>query len=172
MNSFDDLSSSRTPSPIIYNNAFDLTYDNAGIFNLSTEFSYVSGKDLSVVLKGNYYNYKLDLLPFAPQKPNFDLTASAGFRIIDRLTGFTDLEVTGKRKAMAKYYSPISSAIPSNKEFSMDPSIRLNLGATYEMTSKFKLFGRVDNLLNRQNEQWLGYASQGLRLLAGVTYSF
>lgn len=167
-NSFEDFSSDRTPAPIIYNNAFDVTYDNAAIFNLSTEFSYVSGKDLSVVLKGNYYNYKLETLSFAPQKPNFDLTATAGFRIIDRLTGFTDLEVLGKRKALI-----LSQATSTPVEYpEMKPSIRLNLGATYEMTSKFNLFGRVDNLLNRKNEQWLGYTSQGLRMLAGVTYSF
>ena len=128
--------------------------------------------DLSVVLKGNYYSYNLESLPFALQKPKFDLTATAGFRIIDRLTGFTDFEVIGKRKAMTYYFSPFSSSLPETKEFSIDPTIRLNLGATYDLTSKFKLFGRVDNLLNRQNEQWLGYASQGLRLLAGVTFSF
>ena len=172
LNSFDDASSSTIPAPKLYNNAFDLTYDDAGIFNLSTELSYVSGKDLSVVLKGNIYRYNLESLPFAPQKPNFDLTASAGFRIIDRLTGFTDLGVIGKRQAMTYYYSPFSSALPETKEFSIDPTIQLNLGATYDFTSKFKLFGRVDNLLNRQNEQWLGYASQGLRLMAGGTFSF
>ena len=172
LNSFDDGSSSTRPAPKIYNNAFDLTYDDAGIFNLSTELSYVSGKDLSVVLKGNYYSYNLESLPFAPQKAKFDLTASAGFRIIDRLTGFTDLGVIGKRQAMTYYYSPFSSALPETKEFSIDPTIQLNLGATYDFTSKFKLFGRVDNLLNRQNEQWLGYASQGLRLMAGGTFSF
>jgi len=172
LNSFDDASSSTSPAPRIYNNAFDLVYDNAGIFNLSTEFSYVSGKDLSVVLKGNYYSYNLDNLPFASHKPKFDLTASAGLRIIDRLTGFADVEVIGKRKAMTYYYSPFSSALPETKEFSIDPAIKLNLGATYELTRNFKLFGRLDNLLNRQNEPWLGYASQGLRLMAGATYSF
>lgn len=172
LNSFPDGSSSTIPAPKLYNNAFDLTYDDAGIFNLSTELSYVSGKDLSVVLKGNYYSYNLESLPFAPQKPKFDLTASAGFRIIDRLSGFTDLGVIGKRQAMTYYYSPFSSALPETKEFSIDPTIQLNLGATYDFTSKFKLFGRVDNLLNRQNEQWLGYASQGLRLMAGGTFSF
>ncbi len=160
------------PTPVIYNNAFDLAYDNAGITNFSAEFSYISGKDLSVVLKGNYYNYNLESLQFAPHKPNFDLTATAGFSIIERLTGFADLEVTGKRKALVYNTELLSSAGPQAEEFSIDPSIRLNLGATFEMTGKFKLFGRVDNLLNRKNEQWLGYASQGLRLLAGVTWSF
>jgi hypothetical protein len=172
MNSYNDMSSSTIPAPVIYNNAFDMIYDNAGIFNLSTEFSYVSGKDLSVVLKGNYYSYNLESLAFAPQKPKFDLTASAGFRIIDRLTGFGDFEVIGKRQAMTYYFSPLASALPETKVFTIDPSIQLNLGAAYDLTGKFKLFGRVDNLLNRQNEQWLGYASQGLRLMAGVTFSF
>lgn len=172
LNGFPDFSSSTSPAPIIYNNAFDLTYDNAGIFNLSTEFSYVSGKDLSVVLKGNYYNYNLESLPFAPHKPNFDLTVSTGFRIIDRLTGFADFEVIGERKALVYHVDLFSSSMPQSEVFSIDPVIRLNLSATYDLTSNFKLFGRVDNLLNRQNEQWLGYTSQGLRLIAGATFSF
>jgi len=78
----------------------------------------------------------------------------------------------GQRKAMTYYYSPFSSALPVTKEFTIDPTILLNLGATYDLTSNFKLFGRVDNLLNRQNEQWLGYASQGLRMMAGASFSF
>lgn len=158
--------------PVVYNNAFDVVYDDAGVTNFSAEFSYVSGKDLSVVLKGNYYNYSLESLKFASHKPDFDLTATGAFRIIDRLTGFADLELTGKRKALANINDFLSSSGPQTKEFVLDPLIRLNLGATYEMTGKFKLFGRVDNLLNRKNEQWLGYTSQGLRMLAGVAYSF
>jgi len=171
LSSYEDYSSSTMPVPIIYNNAFDLIYDNAGITNLSAEFSYLSGKDLSIILKGNYYSYKLENLKFAPQMPNFDLTASAGFRIIDRLTGYADLGVIGERKASVQNISVLNLFVPDT-EFKIDPSIALNLGATYDLTSKFKLFGRVDNLLNKRNEQWLGYASQGLRLLAGVTYSF
>jgi hypothetical protein len=171
LNSHDNSSSSSSTDRIVYNNAFDMIYDNLKIFNLSTEFSYVSGNDLSVVLKGNYYNYRLDNLPFAPQRPNFEMSASAGFRIIERLKGFADLEVLGNRKALTIYTDPITQS-KVNSEFTVDPSIRVNLGATYELTSKFNLFGRVDNLLNRENEQWLGYASQGIRLLAGASYTF
>ena len=171
-NSFSDLSSDKIPPPEIYNNAFDVVYDNAGIFNLSTEFSYTAGKDLSVVLKGNYYNYSLERLKFASQMPSFDLTGSANLRIIERVTGFADLGIIGNRKASVYYFDLISNAGPILKEFSIDPTIRINLGATYDYSSKLKLFGRVDNLLNRQNEQWLGYTSQGLRIMAGATYSF
>ena len=105
--------------------------------------------------------------------PDFDLMASSSFRIIERLTGFADLTVIGKRQAAVNYMSILSSINPNAlTKFSMDPTISLNMGAAYELTGKIKLFGRIDNLLNRPNEQWLGYASQGLRILAGVTVGF
>ena len=172
LSSYDDPTSKSVPASLVYRNAFDVIYADAGIFNLSIWFSYLLGKDLSIVLKGNYYNYNLESLPFAPHKPNFDLTASAGLKIIERLTGFVDLEVLGQRKAVVFHVDALSSAMPQTVAFQIDPSIKLNLGATYKLTNSFSLFGRVDNLLNRQNEQWLGYAGQGLRLMAGVTWSF
>ena len=160
------------PVSDIYSNQFGVVYDNANVTDFSAEFSYVSGKDLSVILKGNYYNYKLDNYTFAPQRPNFDLSASAGMRIIDKLTGFADLDVIGNRQAMVININPFASPVSRNEVFQIDPSILLNLGATYELKRNLRLFGRVDNLLNRPNEQWLGYASQGLRVMAGVTFSF
>ena len=155
----------------IYENQFYVDYDNATVTDFSAEFSYVSGKDLSVIVKGNYYNYKLDALTLASHRPNFDVSATAGLRIIDNLTAYADLGVIGMRKATVKIESS-ESPIISEEVFQIDPSIQLNLGATYEFVNKFKLFGRVDNLLNRPNEQWLGYASQGLRVILGVTVAF
>ena len=159
-------------SPFVYDNQFGVVYDNATVTNFSAEFSYVSGNDLSVVLKGNYYNYKLDVLAFAPHKPNFDISASAGLRIIDNLIGFADLGVVGMRQARVYNINPFASPVSRDEVFQIDPSIQLNLGATYELSRNLRLFGRVDNVLNRTNEQWLGYASQGLRVIAGVSVSF
>jgi hypothetical protein len=173
MNGFDDFSSSSSTHKVLYFNNFHPVYDNGSIFNLSAEFSYLSGKDFSVILKGNYYNYKLDQLQFASNMPDFDLTATSSFKIIERLNGFADFTVIGKRQAKISYMSVLSYHNPNAiTQFSIDPTISLNMGAAYELTSKFKLFGRIDNLLNRSNEQWLGYASQGLRILAGITVGF
>ncbi len=165
------FSSAINPAPV-YDNTFEVVYDNAKITNFSAEFSYVSGNDLSVIISGNYYNYKLDKLPFAPQKANFDLSAYTGVRIIDKLTGFADLGVIGMRQARVFNFSPLASPVSHDETFSIDPVIRLNLGATFELSTNLKLFGRVDNLLNRLNDQWLGYGSQGLRLMGGVSVSF
>ncbi len=165
-NSFSDLSNETS----VYDNQFDVVYDNAKITDFSGEFSYISGKDLSVIISGHYYNYKLEKLPFASQRPNFDLSASTGLRIIDKLTGFVDLEIVGARQSKVDL-KMLDSSI-GQSPIQIDPIIRLNMGANYELTRTVKIFGRVENLLNKPNEQWLGYVSQGLRLIAGVTFSF
>jgi hypothetical protein len=160
------LKSTNLTAPFIYNNAFDVLYDNTGITNLSAEISYTMGKDYYIKFKGNYYNYNLNNLAFAPLLPDFDLDATAGFRINDRITGFTDLKVTGQRKGLIQF------ADGTNKEYDLDPILRLNLGADYELTHNIKIFGRIDNLFNQHYEQWPGYTSQGLRLIAGASISF
>ncbi len=170
--SYDDPTSSTVPQKLVYRNAFDVTYDNVAITNFSAEFSYVSGTDLSVILKGNYYKYSLENLTFAPHLPDFDLTTTTSFRIADQITGFADLGITGKRQSFTIYNGHLLPQVTYDQVFKIEPVVQLNLGATYELNSKLKFFGRVDNLLNRKNEQWMGYASQGLRLLAGVTLSF
>ncbi len=167
-----DWNASTNPA-YVYNNQFDVKYDNAKITDFSAEFSYISGNDLSIVVGGHYYNYQLDSMPFASQKPNFDLSASIGVQIVDKLKGFADLKVVGSQKVMVyNHKNPSASAVSTDELFALDTYVGLNLGATYELSSNLRLFGRVDNVLNRTNEQWLGYASQGLRVIAGVSVSF
>jgi hypothetical protein len=160
------LKSANIAPPFIYNNAFDILYDNAGITNLSAQISYIIGKDYYIKLKGNYYNYNIEHLPFAPLLPDFDFDGTAGFRITDRVTGFTDLKVTGQRKGL------IQLGDGTNSEIDLNAILRVNLGAEYELTHNIKIFGRIDNLLNQHYQEWLGYTSQGLRLMAGASISF
>lgn len=154
-----------TTPPIVFNNSFDVVYDNAGIASFSAELTYVKGLDYYFSLKGNYYNYTLDRLPFTPDLANFDITGSANVRLNNKLTGFADFKVTGQR-----YGLMITSA--GDKKVELKPLHQLNLGAEYALKPKLKIFGRADNLLNQHYEQWLGYFTQGLRLVAGVVFSF
>ncbi len=160
------LRSANTTPPYIYNNAFDVQYDNAGILNLSMELSYVLGKDYSIKIKGNYYNYSMENNEFAPLLPDFDLFGTANYRLNDRLTAFTDLMITGNRKGL------FQAADETNQVYEMKPVFRINLGAEYELKTNLSIFGRIDNLLNQHYELLPGYNSLGLRLMAGVSLSF
>jgi outer membrane cobalamin receptor len=151
--------------PFIYNNSFDLLYDNAGVANISAELTYVKDKDYYFSLKGNYYDYALDHLSFAPQLSNFEIKGSAEYRINDKVRGFSDLKVTGNR------YGLILNS-DGDLKYNLKPIYLLNTGADYELRQNLKIFGRIDNLLSQHYEQLPGYTSQGIRVIAGINLSF
>jgi hypothetical protein len=151
--------------PLIFNNSFDLIYDNAGLACIAAELNYIQEKDYYFSFKTKYYNYTLDHLSFAPQMPNFEIEASAGYKINDKVTGFSDLKITGDRYGLIQEPG-------QDFKYNLKPIYSLNTGADYQLKPKFKIFGRIDNLLNQHYEQLPGYTSQGLRLIAGITYSF
>lgn len=159
------LKSLNAVSPYIYNNSFDLLYDNAGVTNISAELSWVKDQDYYFSLKGNYYSYALDHLSFAPQLPSFEIEGSAEYRINDKVRGFSNLKITGDR------YGLILNPDEDIK-FNLKPIYLLNTGADYELKKNFKIFGRIDNLLNQHYEQLPGYTSQGIRIIAGINLSF
>lgn len=172
---------SMLPQTIVYENKFKPIYDNGSIANLTGELSYLSNSKLNIIVKGNYSHYTLDALPFAPQKANLELSATTSFPVFEKLAGFIDLGFVGGRQALVYPYSTsqtassllnTSFAASSPVVFQIDPILQLNVGATYQLQQKLRLFGRVENLLNQRNEQWLGYSSQGIRLLVGISFLF
>jgi outer membrane cobalamin receptor len=104
-------------------------------------------------------------LPFTPDLPNFDVTGSANLRLTKKLSGFSDLKLTGQRYGLLRNPS-------GDEKIALKPLYQLNAGVEYALKPKLKVFGRADNLLNEHYDQWLGYTTQGLRLLAGITFSF
>ena len=48
----------------------------------------------------------------------------------------------------------------------------VNLGASFDMNKYINLFGRVENLLNEQYEEVLGFQAQGISGYAGIKVHF
>jgi len=172
---------SMLPQTMVYENRFKPLYDNGSIANLTGELSYLSNSNFNIIVKGNFSHYSLDSLPFAPQKANLELSATSTFPIIEKLSSFIDIGYVGARQALvypqstsqtALGYSNSTIAVSIPVVFQIDPIFQLNVGATYQLQQKLRLFGRVENLLNQRNEQWLGYSSQGIRLLVGISFLF
>ncbi len=157
-----------------FDNAFDVEYDNIGILDLSGELSYSKGDQLFILLSGHLFEYSPENLKAASHLPAFTLSATSKYRITDKLSAFTDVHLIGKREVLFKYFIPsvMSIAPPQPFVVTLDPVININLGADYELVKKVKLFGKVDNLLNQSYDHWMGYTSQGLRIMLGASYTF
>jgi len=65
-------------------------------------------------------------------------------------------------------------------DFSTSPSRRVkldqytlvNLAVSYDITKNFQLFGRVENLLDKEYEEAKGFGTPGLSFFGGIKLSF
>ena len=125
-------------------------------------------------ISGHFYNYQTKTLLQAPYMPDFTIEATSDFKLTGSLKAMAEFYLTGPRNVMFKYFLPSTSnaiALPPIY-LSTTSVIDVNLGLKYDLTPQFNLFGKVENLLNRKDEIWVGYTVQGLRLKLGVSFSF
>ena len=162
------------PANSYYDNAFMVTYDNTSTVDFSGELTYSKGDQLFVTLSGHYFNYSTEQLDVASGMPQFTVNVTSKYRLTNRITAFTDIDITGKREMMAGAYLPPWSSLAPPAPFyvKLDPYVNIKLGADYQLMNNLKLFGRVDNLLNQHYDYFLGYRAQGLRLMVGAALRF
>jgi vitamin B12 transporter len=48
----------------------------------------------------------------------------------------------------------------------------VNLAVSYDITKNFQLFGRVENLLDKEYEEAKGFGTPGLSFFGGIKLSF
>ena len=79
----------------------------------------------------------------------------------------TDLRWVGRREE-----STFAKDLNGNPVTSLDPYTVVNLAATYQLTDKVQLYGRIDNLFNEYYEEAWSYATPGRSAYVGVKMSF
>ena len=128
---------------------------------------------------GNYYFYQQDPIPsMDPTEPYFQENRVKGTNIFDRPNWdayarieahidskwsiYSENYLVGSRQA---YVAPYRSA-------TLRPIISLNLGGQYAINRWLLVYLQLNDYLNRKDEIFYGYQSQGIHFLAGVKWKF
>ena len=125
-------------------------------------------KDLwNLHLNGTYYNWKWEDLynPMEPQdasypyedcglKPELEINGGVGVKVMEGLNVNLGYEYA---KHCNKNYEPVSN---------------LYTGATYDLFKNLQIYGKINNLLNKDYVRPDAYPAQGLNFLAGLSYQF
>ena len=128
---------------------------------------------------GNYYFYQQDPIPsMDPTEPYFQEARIKGTTIFDRPNWdayarieahidskwsiYSENYLVGSRQA---YVAPYRSA-------TLRPIISLNLGGQYAINRWLLVYLQLNDYLNRKDEIFYGYQSQGIHFLAGVKWKF
>ncbi len=93
-------------------------------------------------------------------RPNHKFTAMANWQVNDRL----NLNINGN------YVDSRSTSNGGQK--SLHGYTLVNIAATYKLTDDLQIYGKIDNLLDQDYEEAVGYNTYGITTYVGMKYSF
>lgn len=97
----------------------------------------------------------------AYNKPTFEADAQVLWQLIDPLKVSLDYHLLADRYT---YFN--------NENVAMQSIHALDMGAIYQISSKFSIHLQASNILNQQYDIWYGYPAQGFHILGGFTFVF
>ncbi len=148
---------------------FDIRYAGGDkkvqVLNLSGQINYQTFDKVLSILKYDYNQYtNIDFAGGkAVSKPMLSLSFTNSITFKDRIIVSPDLfYVGGLYGLQAK----------TGQAVKMDDIIDLNLKVNYLITKKFNASVSANNLLGKEYQRYLNYATQGLNYTVGIAYSF
>ena len=109
-------------------------------------------------INGNYYFWNKDKVY---DRPNWDLKARLDVHIDSKWSIYSNNSFAGNRWANT-----------TDGDKLIRPIISLNIGGQYAINRWLKVYLQVNDYLNRKDEIFYGFRSQGIHFLAGVRWQF
>lgn len=101
------------------------------------------------------------------RRPKHKLSAAINYRFLGKGNLNLGLLYVGSRDDLTFDPGTYAQQTVTLKGYTL-----VNLAASYDVTNNLQLFGRVDNLLDREYEEVLGYGTPGIGAYAGLKVSF
>jgi len=142
---------------------FLLVYDTGSISitNFFGEFGYSNGSDVQLTVRGDYYNYRMDILEEAWHRPMYKIGLQGIFNLYKKILLTTDLTYMGEIKALNGL-----------NVITLEPIIDFNLKTEYLFSDRFSVFIDLKNILGQEYQLYNRYPVKGFQVLAGLSYSF
>jgi hypothetical protein len=143
---------------------FELVFDKAmSQLNPYVEASYHHADAFSLTLRGDYFNYKTDLLAEAWHRPTYRVDFRAQYNLYDKLHIQAGLGAQGGMKVV----DPTSAVVST-----LDAAADLTMKARYFLSRQLSAFVQLDNILANQYPIYYNYPARGFQGMVGVSWSF
>lgn len=155
--------SSKAPEYSDYSNMFGVISENGKVGKLSCELNITPASKSEILLKGSYYKWKLDYLEEPWYKPKYEMGVDLRLYPIEKLLLTAGVNCKGKRYGYNHH---------TRAKEELDMLLDINLGAEYRINSRLTAFLNVNNVAAQDYQRWIGYSSERLNCLGGVTFKF
>ncbi|MFV0540686.1 MAG: TonB-dependent receptor [Aestuariibaculum sp.] len=158
----------KTMQDYSYGNSFGLVYDDVKTLHFSGEINVDINRNLTLKLKGDYFNYSVDTETEAWNLPGFKSSLFLDYQIDEKWFAGANLYVVGKRKD--QYYLNDGVSVPAT--ITLDGYFDANAHVGYHINDRFSVFAKVNNVAGKSYQRWQNFPVQGFQLLGGATYKF
>jgi len=145
----------------LHGNQFDVEYSDASLFRFGGRMSFQYKNRINSSLKIVANKWTTESIAQAWMKPGLEADWNLDLKVNPNLTISSNFYYEGER--MAKLGTQVVT---------MKPVTDLNLSASYFFNSTFSAFAKLNNILNSDYEQFLGYEVQRFNFLLGGAISF
>jgi len=145
----------------IYSNRFDAIYSAASHLKIGMRANYNLRNRVNIELKGAYNGWTVESMAYAWNKPKWEADLSTDIKITKDLSISANAFLEGARFAKL-----------GDTAIRMRPKIDINLGTSYSYNNWLTFFGKINNLINNQYQEYYGYQVQGINALVGASFSF
>lgn len=161
---FDDLAFFVNNRSEIFENKFDVIYDNGVVIRVKGEVQYDIKKFLFRAA-GEWRNFTLENEERPWHTPVLQMDFTAKYNLKNELAARMDVIVLGKQFAPE---GPMINILPVQLKGITD----INLGLEYSYTKYLSAFISLNNLASTRYYRWNNYPTHKFNILGGLTYSF
>lgn len=152
-----DAQEGNSSSPVTAHQYLNLEFSNANNFYAGMKISYEYKDLIALFAAGTYRNWDAKEKYSLYMKPACEINFSADFRPITGLNINLGYDYIGRTKVEG-----IKAAAVSD----------LHAGASYNVFKGVSVYARINNILNKKYQYYLGYPTEGLNFLGGLSFSF
>ena len=145
----------------IYSNRFNVVYSGASHTKMGIRANYNYKNMVNVEMKWAYNSWKVDNQQYAWNMPKYDAQFNTDVHINDNLTASVNM-----------YYEGVRYAKLGDLAIPMSDKVDINLGVAYSYNNWLTVFGKINNLINNQYQNYYGYDVQGTNMMIGAAFSF
>jgi len=147
-----------------YDNTFTVEYDNVELTTYTAEVFWAKTEKLSFILKGEYFQYKMDTLLKPWHKPEYEITLTTRYNLRDKILVNFDVFAISQRYAKDMYNvdTPIK----------LNGTIDVNLGVEYRYNKLISAFVKFNNIGAVKYYKFNQYPTQRFNIMVGLSYSF
>jgi hypothetical protein len=149
---------------------FYTLFDKASQTDLFLESNYTFSNKIHIGAGIHYYITQPDSLEYAYYHPDFKMTLSGKYRLMERLLLGAEFYLYSKMWAANPYNHTQGTVIFEDVE--LPACYDLNLSAEYRIWQELYLFLQANNVFAQNYERYLNYPTQGLNVLGGIRFRF